>query len=297
MGGEKLMGRPRRSVGAGSPPRRRGKDVHDADAVEHTGITPAWAGKSILEYLLFCPELDHPRVGGEKFFGLSAARGSAGSPPRGRGKEQSPLHTLPLKRITPAWAGKSFYQNGGRAGRWDHPRVGGEKCPMCQWRRSLKGSPPHGRGKVINALLNCSQCGITPAWAGKSSESTTLSRWKTDHPRMGGEKGIFPVALHRCRGSPPHGRGKVKPLVNVGRDRRITPAWAGKRSVCSCFVLLFQDHPRMGGEKSKFVQFRFFLRGSPPHGRGKAMSEGGTNDKQRITPAWAGKRAVGTVSR
>ena len=32
-------------------------------------------------------------------------------------------------------------------------------------------------------------------------------------------------------------------------QRRITPAWAGKSSsLCLC-ILLFWDHPRMGGEK------------------------------------------------
>ena len=45
----------------------------------------------------------------------------------------------------------------------------------------------------------------------------------------------------------------------------------------------------MGGEKTFPLSERWQFPGSPPHGRGKAMSEGGTNDQQRITPAWAGK--------
>ena len=32
-----------------------------------------------------------------------------------------------LKRITPAWAGKSLKDIGGGRKSWDHPRVGGEK--------------------------------------------------------------------------------------------------------------------------------------------------------------------------
>ena len=44
-GGEKLMGRPRRSVGAGSPPRRRGKDSSGEPANGSIRITPAQAGK------------------------------------------------------------------------------------------------------------------------------------------------------------------------------------------------------------------------------------------------------------
>lgn len=44
-GGEKLMGRPRRSVGAGSPPRRRGKDSSGEPANGSIRIIPAQAGK------------------------------------------------------------------------------------------------------------------------------------------------------------------------------------------------------------------------------------------------------------
>ena len=34
---------------------------------------------------------------------------------------------------------------------------------------------------------------------------------------------------------------------------RITPAWAGKRCVKKVCVVLAQDHPRVGGEKTKKI--------------------------------------------
>ena len=50
-----------------------------------------------------------------------------GSPPRGRGKVSDVLELRTADRITPAWAGKSFFP-GFRLGLLkDHPRVGGEK--------------------------------------------------------------------------------------------------------------------------------------------------------------------------
>ncbi len=65
-GGEKLMGRPRRSVGAGSPPHERGK-------VQQHPAGQQWRG-------------DHPRVGGEKLRFRAVPTRELGSPPRGRGK-------------------------------------------------------------------------------------------------------------------------------------------------------------------------------------------------------------------
>ena len=126
-GGEKLMGRPRRSVGAGSPPRGRGKEIHFRETVSCHGITPAWAGKS--KYTLGTVESawDHPRVGGEKVTTGMTLIGNGGSPPRGRGKARLRVVQVPTKRITPAWAGKSCAPLTGHITGRDHPRVGGEK--------------------------------------------------------------------------------------------------------------------------------------------------------------------------
>ena len=45
----------------------------------------------------------------------------------------------------------------------------------------------------------------------------------------------------------------------------------------------------MGGEKLRAFSFRYFVQGSPPHGRGKVLSAGLHDLINRITPAWAGK--------
>ena len=52
-----------------------------------------------------------------------------------------------LKRITPAWAGKSCFSYSLESSVWDHPRVGGEKPQRHRRREKELGSPPRGRGK------------------------------------------------------------------------------------------------------------------------------------------------------
>ena len=47
----------------------------------------------------------------------------------------------------------------------------------------------------------------------------------------------------------------------------------------------------MGGEKFSIVFVGFLLPGSPPRGRGKDIQCTNGKQAQRITPAWAGKRA------
>ena len=92
-------------------------------------------------------------------------------------------------------------------------------------------------------------------------------------------------------GSPPRGRGKVQSSFLLPDIYGITPAWAGKREPGVLMVWQFQDHPRVGGEKSPRRFLSRAAQGSPPRGRGKAGHgvEGGQH--LGITPAWAGKRS------
>ena len=69
--------------------------------------------------------------------------------------------------ITPAWAGKSRECRYALTNEWDHPRVGGEKQMERQAGRLWVGSPPRGRGKVVEICDVVALVGITPARAGK----------------------------------------------------------------------------------------------------------------------------------
>ena len=110
-----------------------------------------------------------------------------------------------------------------------------------------------------------------------------------DHPRVCGEK-IYSVRDNIAeQGSPPRMRGKAKFTRRAQRDYRITPACAGKRLYYSCAPAILEDHPRMCGEKTIYVDTYPGTLGSPPHVRGKVCRLGSKTVSAGITPACAGK--------
>ena len=130
-------------------------------------ITPAYAGKRPHIPSTDTVHRDHPRVCGEKHFVKIALACKMGSPPRMRGKGEQGERLKTATGITPAYAGKSTGDTGQRTGRWDHPRVCGEKSALSTTRPEAWGSPPRMRGKVVSSQVYSSRIGITPAYAGK----------------------------------------------------------------------------------------------------------------------------------
>ena len=191
------------------PPHGRGKVACTDQTIQPDGITPAQAGKSPACRVHPCTGRDHPRVGGEKMLArvhTSTSRGSPphgrekakpalilrvvkdhprmggekisffftgcsprGSPPHRRGKVKQILHAVFDVGITPAWAGKSPDCAPPWSGCRDHPRTGGERSGMKGMKSWKLGSPPHRRGKGIQADGAGAWAGITPAQAGKRS--------------------------------------------------------------------------------------------------------------------------------
>ena len=147
--GEKTAPRHRLHLAKGSPPRMRGKEKGRRTHKVKSGITPAYAGKSA--YL--SPEdtagRDHPRVCGEKYSWEKSTCKIFGSPPRMRGKAGLVQIVCRLRGITPAYAGKSHKVRLQAPGRWDHPRVCGEKSRCRLASGPWPGSPPRMRGKAI----------------------------------------------------------------------------------------------------------------------------------------------------
>ena len=107
--GEKQAKHGKKIINPGSPPPMRGKGMHTTKASPDQRITPAYAGKRtglICKYPLV---RDHPRLCGEKDRANKKMHVVQGSPPPMRGKEViKATKNLPA-RITPAYAGKSFY--------------------------------------------------------------------------------------------------------------------------------------------------------------------------------------------
>ena len=289
----------------------RGKEQAAPAGHAAFGITPAYAGKSLIFSLFFRNRQDHPRVCGEKTITGAYVGDRAGSPPRMRGKERQGGRQGTRRRITPAYAGK-------RAVHPVHDTVS-------------RGSPPRMRGKAYSWGKAHHDKRITPAYAGKRPLPAPTLATVRDHPRVCGEKSVKAAAKERGVGSPPRMRGKgqfirftilfhgdhprvcgekhtvgAKHIMTRGspprmrgkgfstspmyRFFRITPAYAGKS--VSCFVMSIgsEDHPRVCGEKFCVAQKPCCIWGSPPRMRGKAPLPAWLALVLRITPAYAGKR-------
>ena len=105
-----------------------------------------------------------------------------------RGKGVDAYRFYKNRRITPAYAGKSDNKVGEIAEWEDHPRLCGEKDSPLLNSTLILGSPPPMRGKDREPADTGCTDGITPAYAGKSSNTrhSFFPRW--DHPRLCGEK-------------------------------------------------------------------------------------------------------------
>ena len=134
-------------------------------------------------------------------------------------------------RITPAYAGKSFQMLVLLLHRQDHPRLCGEKAPVRLLASLPSGSPPPMRGKAEKGGLILRGGRITPAYAGKRQNVWRKSPEPRDHPRLCGEKCPFRDFWWIGVGSPPPMRGKVRCVIPEREEIRITPAYAGKRSL------------------------------------------------------------------
>ena len=194
----------------GSPPPMRGKGSAYTDISRHFG--------------------DHPRLCGEKASANVPVTCPTGSPPPMRGKVRLKKFCLLLRRITPAYAGKSSVATLQACHSWDHPRLCGEKCILCKYTKVFLGSPPPMRGKAINASKKKTIVRITPAYAGKRNTSLLAKAILQDHPRLCGEKTVSTCPRLADTGSPPPMRGKGPHRAAFQRSSRITPAYAGKRS-------------------------------------------------------------------
>ena len=64
-------------------------------------------------------------------------------------------------------------------------------------------------------------------------------------------------------------RGKDMDTLQTVHDARITPAYAGKRTISEFEHIRIKDHPRVCGEKRFWRRFGEAGMGSPPRMRGK----------------------------
>ena len=170
--------------------------------------------------------------------------------------------------------------------------MGGEESTAARPAPCQVGLPPRGRGRGRPDRRGTIGFRITPAWAGKSSTWPTVRVLRWDYPRVGGEELITPCLLCAVEGLPPRGRGRECPATREDLLWGITPAWAGKSLNILVATLSQWDYPRVGGEEPSSPCTSCNAAGLPPRGRGRGLVERDEDGNPRITPAWAGKRAL-----
>ena len=84
-------------------------------------------------------------------------------------------------------------------------------------------------------------------------------------------------------------RGKGVDAYRFYKNRRITPAYAGKSDNKVGEIAEWEDHPRLCGEKDSPLLNSTLILGSPPPMRGKDREPADTGCTDGITPAYAGK--------
>ena len=189
----------------------RGEQFLSRNTRNRAGITPAYAGRTVIQSLSVGPQQDHPRVCGENRRLLAPCRGCRGSPPRMRGELVISSPQVGEGRITPAYAGRTGPGTRRVRSRWDHPRVCGENASVVSTRIPLSGSPPRMRGERRDHQASCRRRRITPAYAGRTCPMHRPAIGRPDHPRVCGENNVAQP-------------GDVAPILRT----RITPAYAGR---------------------------------------------------------------------
>ncbi len=158
-----------KAVKMGSPPRMRGAQCYLKCLFTLIGITPAYAGRTILWSGLGINHRDHPRVCGAHWDSSLESCLIGGSPPRMRGA-LCPGNVIDDNMgITPAYAGRTWTTTSRAIHRRDHPRVcGAHSSCFCVSFVPL-GSPPRMRGAPYPPHAVAVREGITPAYAGRTS--------------------------------------------------------------------------------------------------------------------------------
>jgi len=73
---------------------------------------------------------------------------------------------------------------------------------------------------------------ITPAYAGKTGTEFCIDGCYGDHPRVCGKDCVKLIGDIHPKGSPPRMRERLPVLLRASEPIRITPAYAGKTSLC-----------------------------------------------------------------
>ena len=110
----------------------------------------------------------------------------SGSPPLTRELPDASVDACSALGITPAYAGTTHLQISELLQQRDHPRLRGNYLNDNGEPNYQLGSPPLTRELRNKIICNCVRSGITPAYAGTTSDFRIVHGHYRDHPRLRG---------------------------------------------------------------------------------------------------------------
>ena len=232
---------------------------------------PACAGNASMDRTNWPVSPVHPRMCGERTYGVSLMAARNGSSPHVRGT----LSRLPEEtdegRFIPACAGNASSPQ--LMTQWPpvHPRMCGERFCARELSALNTGSSPHVRGTPMAIVVG--------------------AEFSAVHPRMCGERLWISKSLPFFFGSSPHVRGTLLKRQPRPHPMRFIPACAGNAGRLPALGQSHAVHPRMCGERVVPGGNHDMLSGSSPHVRGTLLKRQPRPHPVRFIPACAGNAA------
>ena len=275
----------------GSSPHARGTPDGSLLLACCLRFIPACAGNASSIWIRNATRPVHPRMRGERSTLAKALTVVRGSSPHARGTRFIAALNPARLRFIPACAGNALPSRQVQSRVTVHPRMRGERSPFGPGSPRSPGSSPHARGTHSGSNVFEANYRFIPACAGNATGRLMNGSGVSVHPRMRGERCLFPQHGFLQLGSSPHARGtqpyvKVKDLAD-----RFIPACAGNARMASRRFLLTTVHPRMRGERLCRVVTPPSNLGSSPHARGTRPQPSVCGESGRFIPACAGNAA------
>ena len=164
------------------------------------------------------------------------------TPPLTRGRHKANLSASRIRRNTPAYAGKTPWEQRGSLRGWKHPRLRGEDPLNGAGNFPVMETPPLTRGRLENRRTPKRNIGNTPAYAGKTRGGNLGEKVLRKHPRLRGEDTLSIVRTVAMMETPPLTRGRLSSYISIGKSDGNTPAYAGKTATfCGKIILKTQN--------------------------------------------------------
>ena len=153
---------------------------------------------------------------------------------------------------------------------------------------SISGSSPRVRGTLALFSPRFLSPRFIPACAGNARQAYKGYAKHSVHPRVCGERSCRIINGLFENGSSPRVRGTPAQLLSGLIALRFIPACAGNAITIICDRLRLSVHPRVCGERNRFIGYGLNPRGSSPRVRGTRLHKLIQSNHVRFIPACAG---------